>query len=144
MNTPCSWSIENVSRALWPIASTTWLVAIVSPPSNSTARTERVPSLLVAMSSPSDLRSETVFPTQCFYFGADAFNDRHQTERADMGLVVPQDFLRPARGDKFAQNFAAEIARLLHPAVQLPVGERSGATFTELRIALWDQHAAPP
>ncbi|MNT43011.1 hypothetical protein D3C72_1794620 [compost metagenome] len=39
MYTPRRCSISKVSRALWPMASTTWLLAMVSPLSSTTPRT---------------------------------------------------------------------------------------------------------
>ena len=61
-----------------------------------------------------------------------------------MRLVVPQDFLRSARRDEFAQHLAAEVACLLDPAVQLPIGERAGTSFAKLRIAFRNQNATSP
>ena len=41
-----------------------------------------------------DFRTEPVFATKRLDLGADSFDDRDQPERADVRLVVPQDFLR--------------------------------------------------
>src|ERR1700733_12401130 len=91
-----------------------------------------------------DLLSETILAAKGFDFGAYPFNDRDQPEGADVRLGVPQDFFRTARRDKLGKHFPAEIARLLDAAVKLSIGERSGAAFAELCIALRQQHATPP
>ena len=61
-----------------------------------------------------------------------------------MRMRLGQDFRRRARFHELGQHLAVEISRVLDPAVELAVGERPGAAFTELDVGFGVEHAAPP
>ena len=60
------------------------------------------------------------------------------------GLLFHRISSGRARRDKLGEDLAAQVARLLDPAVKLAVGECSGSAFAELRIAFRHQDTAPP
>ena len=55
-----------------------------------------------------------------------------------------KDLGRRARGDELVHDLAAEKARVLDLAVELAVGEQTGATFAELHVALGVEGALAP
>jgi len=68
----------------------------------------------------------------------------HQAEGSDVRTARVQDLLRRARLDELAQHLAAEVAWILHLAVELAVGEGARAALAELRVRLGVEHALPP
>ena len=137
MHTPRSCSIANVSRALWPIASTTWSAAIVLAVRQHHAahppRAVRPGSMSISV----DPRAEPVFAAQRLDRRAHALHHRHQPERADMRLAHVQDLRRRAglRRTRSAPC-GPRWRRVLDLAVQLAVGERAGAALAELHVAI--------
>ena len=88
--------------------------------------------------------SEAILAAERLDRGAQAFDHRHQPERADMRLGDVEDFLRRAGLDEFGQHLAAEMVRVLDLAVQLAVGERAGAAFAELHVGFRIEHRLAP
>jgi hypothetical protein len=81
-----------------------------------------------------DAGREAVFAAQGFDFCADALDDGHQAEGADMGSCRRKDFVGGAGFDKFGQQFAGEVAWVFDAAVELAVGESAGTALAELDV----------
>src|SRR5690606_9772608 len=65
-------------------------------------------------------------------------------EGTDVRLVDVEDLVRRTGLDEFLQHLAAAVLRVLDLAVQLAVGEGTGAAFAELHIGLGVEHALAP
>ncbi|MNC20081.1 hypothetical protein D3C75_680240 [compost metagenome] len=61
-----------------------------------------------------------------------------------MRLVDVEDLVRRTGLDELFQHFAAVVLRVLDLAVQLAVGEGTGAAFAELHVGLGVEHALAP
>ena len=61
-----------------------------------------------------------------------------------MRMRLSQYVQRRACADELVQHLAAEMARVLDPAVQLAVGKGARPALAELRVGFLGQHAAPP
>ena len=88
--------------------------------------------------------SKPIFSAERLDCLADAHHHGDQPESADMRMRLGQDFLGRSGLDEFGQHLAAKMARILDPAVELAVGECSGAAFTKLRVGFRLEHPAPP
>ena len=84
-----------------------------------------------------DLAPETDLATQCFDFSAHALDHADQAEGADVRLGEVEDFLRRAGLNELGEHLAPEVARVFDLAVELAVGESTGATLPELHVRLW-------
>src|SRR5215471_7699886 len=82
------------------------------------------------------LRFEPLLPAQFQDRLADVLDHRYQTERAYMRLADVEDFVRCARCHEFGEHFAPDVSGIFDAAVELAVGEGTGAAFAELRIAV--------
>ncbi len=72
------------------------------------------------------------------------FHHAGQAEGADMRLADVEDLFRRTGLDELVQHFAAVELRVFDLAVQLAVGKRPGAAFTELHVGLGVEHAFAP
>jgi hypothetical protein len=130
MCTPRACSMRKVSRALWPIASTTWLAAIcVSPSARRRPRTRPA-----SIATSSTRAAEADLAAQRLDLGAHGFDHGHQLEGADVRLADIEDFRRRAGLDEFGEHLAPAPARVLDLAVELAVGKGAGAALAELDV----------
>ena len=90
------------------------------------------------------LTAESNLTAQRFDCCPHFFNDAHQPKGADVRLADVQDFLGRTGFDKLIQHFAAVVFLIFDLAVQLTVGKRTGAAFTELHIRIGIQYAIAP
>ena len=88
--------------------------------------------------------TEPEFATQRLNIGAHAFDHLDQPKRADMRFADSEDLLRCTRLDELFEHLATVVLWILDLAVQLAVGKRAGAAFTELHVGFRIKHAVAP
>ena len=91
-----------------------------------------------------DLVLKPIFPAQFLDRLAQALDHRNQSEGANMGMGLGEDFWRRTGLDELGQDLAAKVPWILDLAIELAVGEGSGAALAILNIGLRIEHLTAP
>ena len=131
MNTRRCSSMRNVSRELWPSASTTCRLCSVSPLASTTPSTWPVLDEQVG-----DPALEAHLAAERDDLLAHRRDDAGEAEGADVRLADVEDLRRRAGAHEFVHHLAAVELRILDLAVELAVGEQARAALAELHVGL--------